>query len=445
VDSFKVNRRRAGRDPEGTHYGCVGIGVGPANLCLASLLHSHPEVSNLFLDKKEAFGWHDGQQIPGASLQVSFLKDLVSLADPTNSFSFLSYLHEQGRIYHFINARFDAVPRQEYRNYLAWASRRNENIRFGEEVLAVEFDRTFVVRTNRRTLTADNIAVGVGSTPWVPPAAAGRLGTTQFHVNDFVHRAHGLGDSRVAVVGGGQSGAEAFLDLISRPGSDRPRRVSWISRRANFLPIDDSPFTNEYYVPDFSEHFSDLSREVRAAFNRQHALTSDGISESTLQKIYQRSYVHRFVDRTEDLLDFLPNRAVTAVTADRGGWVVTLVNNDRPDLSEHVEVDVIIWATGFRPARMDFLAPIAARLEREGDEYRIDQDFAVHWDGPRDHNIFVQNGARGQRGLADPNLSLNAWRSQRIVDRMRSVRTNEQLASFIEWSTKPPADEVRET
>ena len=444
MESFTVNRRSIAHDPVGTHYGCVGIGVGPANLSLASLLHSHPEVSNLFLDKKEAFGWHDGQQMPGASLQVSFLKDLVSLADPTNSFSFLSYLHEHGKIYHFLNARFDAVPRQEFRNYLAWASRRNKNIRFGEEVLAVEFDRTFVVHTSARTITADNIAIGVGSLPWVPPAAAGMVGKTQFHVSDFVFRAHGLGDKRVAIVGGGQSGAEAFLNLISRPGGDRPRRVTWISRRGNYFPIDDSPFTNEYYVPDFSGYFSSLDREVRAAFNRQYVLTSDGISESTLREIYQRSYVHRFVDGTEDLLAFLPNRAVTAVTADRGSWVVTLVNNDRPDLSEHVEVDVIIWATGFRSARMDFLAPIAARLEREDDEYRIDQDFAVHWDGPHDHNIFVQNGARGQRGLADPNLSLNAWRSRRIVDRMRGVRTDDQRASFIEWSTKPPADELPE-
>ncbi|MCA1709886.1 MAG: lysine N(6)-hydroxylase/L-ornithine N(5)-oxygenase family protein, partial [Actinobacteria bacterium] len=124
------------------HYRCVGIGVGPANLSLASLLHSHPEVSNLFLDKKYQFGWHDGQQIPDTSLQVSLFKDLVLLSDPTSPFSFLSYLHEQGKIYHFVNAQFDAVPRQEFRKYLEWASRMNENIAFGEEVIAVEFDRS---------------------------------------------------------------------------------------------------------------------------------------------------------------------------------------------------------------------------------------------------------------------------------------------------------------
>src|SRR3954468_7375039 len=61
------------------HYRCIGIGVGPANLSLASLLHGHPDVPNLFLDRKPEFSWHDGQQVPGASLQVSLFKDLVVL------------------------------------------------------------------------------------------------------------------------------------------------------------------------------------------------------------------------------------------------------------------------------------------------------------------------------------------------------------------------------
>lgn len=437
ADGSLQNGRRSG------HYRCVGIGVGPANLSLASLLHGCPDVSNLFLDRKDEFSWHDGQQVPGASLQVSLFKDLVVLSDPTSRFSFLSYLHEQGKIYHFVNAQFDAVPRQEFRNYLEWASRRNENIAFGEQVLAVDFDRHFVVHTTRGVVTAENIVLGVGTRPWVPELAHGLLGETQFHVADFVGRAQGLGGQRVAVLGGGQSGAEAFLDLISRSPGEIPRRVTWISRRPNYFPLDDSPFTNEYYVPSYSDYFANLDSASRRRLNGQNLLTSDGISEATLREIYQRCYVHRFIDGTEDLVALLPNRTVTEVTgADGGGWTIAARNNDRPELVEQVEVDTVVWATGFRSAATDFLAPIGGRLEREGDEYRIDQDFAIRWDGPPDRGIFVQNAARAQRGLADPNLSLVAWRSQRIRDRLLGQRSNEQLASFIDWSTKP-TDEVR--
>ena len=426
------------------HYRCVGVGVGPANLSLASLLHGHTDVPNLFIDKRDSFGWHDGQQIPGSSLQVSMIKDLVSLTDPTNAFSFLSYLHAQGKIYHFINAQFEAVPRQEFRNYLEWASQNNENVVFGEEVLSVEFDKTFVLHTTRQAVTADNIVVGVGSQPWVPPQVQGKLGETQFHVSDFVSKARELGGKRVTVVGGGQSGAEAFLDLISRPAHELPRRVSWVSRRRNYFPIDDSPFTNDYYMPSYSDYFFNLERYTRETFNRQQVLISDGISESTLREIYQRAYLHRFCNGTEDLVRLYPNREVVQVAGSGShGWDISLLNNDQPDAVEHVKTDVIVWATGFHPSCMDFLDPIADRLEKEGTEYRIDEDFAVAWDGPPDHNIFVQNAARQQRGLADPNLSLIAWRSQRIADRLRGVKSESQLASFIEWSASMHSEKLR--
>jgi lysine N6-hydroxylase len=47
----------------------------------------------------------------------------------------------------------------------------------------------------------------------------------------------------------------------------------------------------------------------------------------------------------------------------------------------------------------------------------------------------MQNAARQQRGLAEMNLSLIAWRSQRIVDRIRGVVGPVQRPSFVEWPT----------
>jgi lysine N6-hydroxylase len=167
-------------------------------------------------------------------------------------------------------------------------------------------------------------------------------------------------------------------------------------------------------------------------------LTSDGISDSTLRLIYQRIYIQHFVNGYSDLVALYPNRRVIDVTrAPANAWNITLAHNDHDGVRENVELDVIIWATGFRPTPLHFLEPIKSRLEREGDEYKIDHNFAVQWDAPPENNIFLQNAARGQRGLADPNLSLNAWRSQRILDRLRGIRTEHQRNSFIEWTTKP--------
>ncbi|HET9168896.1 MAG TPA: SidA/IucD/PvdA family monooxygenase [Actinospica sp.] len=426
---------------EEQHYECVGVGVGPANLSLASLLHGRPGLPNLFLEKREVFSWHDGQQIPDATLQVSILKDLVSLSDPTSPFSFLSYLKDKGRLYHFVNAQFSAVPRQEFRNYLEWASLRNRNVVFGEEVESVDFDGVFVVRTNRRTVTANNVSIGIGRQAWVPEVAREHLGLSQFHVSEFVPLSRDVAGKRVCVVGGGQSGAEAFLDLISRPAAERPRRVSWVSRRRNFYPIDDSPFTNDFYMPGYSDYFSRLDQGMRESLNQEHVLTSDGISEDTLREIYQRIYAERFIHGNTDLVSLYPNRNVISVSAADNAWSLKLYNSNHPTVLGQVDADVVVWATGFRTAALDFLAPVADRLEREGDEYRIDSDFAVRWDGPSNRSIFLQNAALQQRGLADKNLSLLAWRSQRIIDRVRCVRSDDPAPSFIEWSAKLSSDE----
>lgn len=366
------------------------------------------------------------------------MKDLVSLSQPTSAYSFLAYLCELGRIYHFLNAQFDSVPREEFRNYMEWACRKNENIVFGQEVLSVEYAGVFRIRTRAMTVTADNISVGVGVQPVVPPAARPHLGARQFHISEFMSKARDVRGLRVGVVGGGQSGAEAFLDLVSRPHDDLPRRVVWISRRHNYLPIDDSPFTNDYYTPSYSDYFASLDDAKRRILNARNVLTSDGISEGTLRQIYQRIYTRRFIDGYADLVALYPNRTVVDVASVTGEtWKLGLAHNEHEAVRETAELDVIIWATGYRPTPLTFLAPIESRLERDGDEFKIDDSFAVKWDGPADNNIFLQNAARGQRGLADPNLSLNSWRSQRIVDRIRGIRTEHQLDTFIEWITKP--------
>ncbi|MGW2770061.1 lysine N(6)-hydroxylase/L-ornithine N(5)-oxygenase family protein [Streptomyces sp. NPDC001275] len=427
----------SGAVEQASHLRLVGIGAGPANLSLAALLHGDSGQPNLFFDRKPSFTWHDDQLINGATLQVSIFKDLVSLSDPTNRFSFLSYLHEHGRIYHFLNAQFAEVPRTEFRNYLAWAAEKNENVVFSETVERVDFDGVFRVTTDRRQVTADNIAVGVGTVPWVPEFALPYLGAGHFHVSQYLNHARNLAGKRVAVVGGGQSGAETFLDLISRPDSERPAWVSWVSKRRNYFPIDDSTFTNDFYMPEYSEYFYRLSESKRAELNSAHLLSSDGISESILRAIYQQLYRLQFIERDEHRFGLLPNR--TVVSADRtatGTFEVTLRHNDESGQSQCLPVDAVVWATGFRPTPKKFLDPLKDRIETENGEVRVDEDFAVAWDGPPDRKIFVQNAVRGQRGLPDVNLSLNAWRAQRIANRLRGCSAPEMAMSFIDWSAK---------
>lgn len=68
---------------------------------------------------------------------------------------------------------------------------------------------------------------------------------------------------------------------------------------------------------------------------------------------------------------------------------------------------------------------------------RLDEDFAAVWDGPPDRRIFVQNAARCSHGIYEPQLSLMAWRSARIVNTLtgREVFDLDCDDLLIQWTS----------
>jgi len=65
----------------------AAIGVGPFNLGLAALTADLPGLDGVFLDQRAGFDWHPGLMLDGVTIQVPFLADLVTMADPTSRFS----------------------------------------------------------------------------------------------------------------------------------------------------------------------------------------------------------------------------------------------------------------------------------------------------------------------------------------------------------------------
>lgn len=50
-------------------------------------------------------------------------------------------------------------------------------------------------------------------------------------------------------------------------------------------------------------------------------------------------------------------------------------------------------------------------------QYRIAPDFTLDWRGPRENCLFAVNMGMHSHGIAEPQLSLMAWRSARILNR----------------------------
>ncbi|MEA2894420.1 MAG: lysine N6-hydroxylase [Bradyrhizobium sp.] len=416
-------------------FDCIGIGIGPSNLSLACLLKPVADVSLRLLERRSSFVWHEGLLLPDATIQAAFLKDLVTLVDPTSRFSFLAYLQQQKRFYQFLNARFADVKRREFDQYFRWACEQLDTLEFSRSVASVKFKELFLVETEQGvSYLARNIVLGVGRLPSVPPCAQSKLCDTLLHSSQFLLSRASLAGKRVVVVGGGQSGAELFLDFISRDGKAAPSSCLWMTRRANFLPIDDSPFTNEFFTPGYAEYFYRLSPMVRFHQLNDQKLASDGISMETLTKIYQAVYESRHLQRNAIDISLRTSTQLTEVRQVAGKWQLVLLKTDT-GVRELRDADVVILATGYRHENPSWLAPIAHRLEMAGEEMALNSDFSAKWDGPSDSRIYVQNGGRAQWGVADPNLSLISWRSGKIIASLagRQVYDLDERLPMIDW------------
>jgi lysine N6-hydroxylase len=415
----------------------VGIGIGPANLSLAALLKRHPQIQSRFFDRRAEFQWHAGLMLPNASLQVPFLKDLVSLVDPTNDLSFLQFLAVQKRLLCFINASFPQVLRREFNQYYRWACEQLSTLRFGSEVQAVDVDGDMiVVQGDGWRHTTRHLVLGTGQQPTVPDCAKHWLGETMLHASQYLINNNPIEGKRVVVVGGGQTGAEVFQHLIADCDA-MPASVTWVTRRSNFAPLDESSFTNELYTPGYTNYFYDLPETRRAMLLSEQKLASDGISTALLGAIYRRVYELRYVAGLPGDLQMRPARELVGVARRGDHWVLTLQHTQR-DIQEVLEADIVVLCTGYAYGMPKCLAPIAGRIDRQGDGFVVNQDYSIRWDGPRGSRIYVQNAAKDQRGIADPNLGLVPWRCAQIINSVaeRALYDIDEPAPFIHWDTQ---------
>ncbi|MCO5565959.1 hypothetical protein L7F22_019634 [Adiantum nelumboides] len=320
----------------------LGIGFGPANLSLSIALRESQEAneSNFkfhFVERQSSFAWHSSLLLPGAQLQVSPMKDLATMRDPTSSFTFTNYLHQQGRLAAFINREASIPSRRDWSAYLHWAAKRMEDsVTYGQEVVNVEPAEILTSQPPRiqkwritlrtiatgetTTMYARNITVAVGGVPAVPDALQDAFLANPSHL---IHssaylpslakidaRLNAIQDRRLqkltseqtttqqtittesmidktrqlsaplrfAVVGSGQSAAEISLHLRN---TFPKAHISLLFRASAIVPSDDSAFVNaQAFDPDRTDAFWRAGDEERKAWLKEYRRTNYSVVRS---------------------------------------------------------------------------------------------------------------------------------------------------------------------
>ncbi|MGJ4925634.1 lysine N(6)-hydroxylase/L-ornithine N(5)-oxygenase family protein [Bradyrhizobium sp. HKCCYLS2038] len=410
-------------------YDVVGVGFGPSNLALAIALddcmrQQRVDCRALFVEKQPSFKWHGGMLLPGSNMQISFLKDLVSLRDPTSPFTFINYLHKSGRLLDFTNCKTFYPSRIEFNDYLRWAAGQfGALVEYGETVVAVEpvtsgqavVALRVVTRTEdgaERSRIARNLVVAVGGVPHVPAlfqaiARDPRLIHTSGYLDSRLAVRSDGPAPRVAVIGGGQSAAEVTLDLSERcPDA----QIDLVFRGHALKPSDSSPFVNEIFNPDYTDYFYAQTGGQREAIVRSFRNTNYAVVDpDLLDQLYRMTYQQRVVG--ERKLTLHPRSEIATVEAGPGGIVLEMLNKDE-DVRHRQTYDAVVLATGYeRSPAPAFLDPILRYVEGGA----LDRDYRLQTSPAFRPQIYLQGCSEISHGLSDTLLSVLPMRAQEIT------------------------------
>ncbi|WP_311447350.1 lysine N(6)-hydroxylase/L-ornithine N(5)-oxygenase family protein [Frankia nepalensis] len=413
----------------------VGVGFGPTNLALAIAIEEHnagvPAPARLraaFLERQERFGWHRGMLLEGATMQVSYLKDLVTLRNPASNFSFLSYLHGCDRLVDFINHKTMFPLRHEFHDYLEWAAGRLDHlVEYGQEVTTlrpvVEDGEIRYIDVVSRSVDdpsmllvrrARNVVLALGLTPSVPEGFT--LGDRVWHNGDLLDRLEQLPSTphgRFLVVGAGQSGAEV-TDYLHRtfPAAE----VHAVFARYGYSPADNSPFANQIFDPDAVDDFFQASPDVRRMLTGYHRSTNYSVVDLDLiEELYRRSYQEKV--RGPRRLHLRRASRVTELEPLPEGIRATvefLPTGERRAL----DADVVVLATGYHARDPRLLLGEFAELCRQDADGRplVSRDYQVVTAEPASAGVYTPGATEHTHGISSTLLSNVAIRSGEILD-----------------------------
>jgi lysine N6-hydroxylase len=423
----------------------AAIGVGPFNLGLAALAEPIAELDGVFLERRPAFDWHPGMMLEPAHLQVPFLADLVTLADPTSPYSFLNFLKRTGRLYRFYIRENFYPLRAEYNQYCQWVAGQLPAVRFGTDVREITYDDgVYRLAVNgpdgADVVLARRLVLGTGTSPYIPDACTGVIdaGGLVLHNAEYLPRKAELQQQRsITIIGSGQSAAEIYYELLQDIDS-HGYQLNWVTRSGRFFPLEYTKLTLEMTSPDYVDYFHSLPQERRDGLIRGQKNLYKGINSDLINAVYDLLYTKSLTGLTDTRL--LTSSALTGAAWDPATGTHTLeLRHGEQDAGYSLESDAVVLATGYSYREPAFLAGISDRIARDADgRFAVQRNYST---GVVPGEIFVQNAELHTHGFVTPDLGMAAYRNSCILREItgREVYPVERSIAFQEFGG-PAAD-----
>jgi len=428
-------------------YDFAAVGVGPFNLGLACLTHVIPDLNGIFLDKRPDFNWHPGMLLQDTTLQVPFMADHVTLADPTNPFSFLNYLKEQGRIYAFYIRENFKMLRNEYNQYCQWAIRQLPEVHFNTAVKRIDYDETtglYLLQCTDATqgellIKARKLVLGTGTVPYVPVICR-ELMTAAVHSANYLKHKHQLQSKRsITIVGSGQSAAEIYYDLLQDIDT-YGYSLHWITRSPRFYPLEYSKLTLEMTSPEYVDYFYHLPSYKRDELLHRQKHLYKGINNDLIAAIFDTIYAKKLVADIDISLRTNADLCEAIYDPNAEDFRLTFFQEEQEKYYAHQTAGLVL-ATGYTSRIPDFMEPILHKIQLdEKGRYAVNRNYTIDQAG----SIFVQNAELHTHGFVTPDLGMGCYRNAWIIREMlgREVYPIEQRIAFQQFAVSAGEETV---
>lgn len=400
----------------------LGVGFGAANLSLAVTLEEFGYTrSTRFLERALRFCWQQEQLLPGADIQHNPFRDIVMATNLNSRHTFVNYLASRGELTSYLHLNVKFPPRLEYAGYLAWVAESfRDSVDYGQPAVHVSVteqdgrDLFRVEAADGRRYLGENLVLGTGRSPRIPPAFGAHVGPYVFHSTAYlssIRRLSHLGGLRIAVVGSSQSAIEIVLDLLDRPNVEQ---VISIHRGIGFRLKDTSPYSRQAFLPEFVDYFHPLSKEAKRRLRNQlKSINYAACDQDVIDRLALRQHEYELTGSNRfRMISFSEVREVQEIglLVQPGGY--RLIAQDVHNQSRQaVTADVVILATGF----CDFgtgegdqcyhpmLAGLADRLDLDDEGLPVvARDYSVQVKGNRGSLRLYLNGlCEPSHGMGD--------------------------------------------
>lgn len=427
-------------------FDTLGIGFGPANIALAISFernHFKNKASFHFIEAASDSTWQREMLLNQSDIQNIPHRDLITPIDPQSPYTFINYLHKNGRFFDYMNLMITYPLRKDYAAYIKWvADHFSHQTTYNTKATKIELkvvnqQKLFRIETQtKQVYWAKSIVYATGRTPAIPDEFKATYGDKVFHLTRYLSSIRELKvrkpnqELHIGVVGASQSAAEITLDISKNfPNA----KTTNLMRNFSFREKDLSSFSYEMLFPGFSDHYFNCNTNQKKRIRNHLRTTNYGsVDADVLHELYltiyeqkldgeQRTFIERDVDITS--------------SESQGDHVLVHTKNAYNGKCKTHQFDLVILATGFKDMGTgENQEPYPKMLESIVSDFKFETEGFLHLNrdyslepinnDPSEPKIYLNGLCETSHGFSDAgSLSLISLRVQQI---------QKSLCSFME-------------